>query len=185
MRETKVFSVYKDFNDRVVEKSKLAALSVCAKIVIDANEKVVTAIQTVIEDTSENVLVNIKTKIQQLIVIRNEAVEKVLKEVYDKRNKRDASTKLVEFTKGSDIFNNITDTILSGVDSQEDKSLEDKIKELESVILGLNESNVDINKVCDDYKSEILKLKEANGKLSDQVSGLQLNTIPSENANSD
>jgi hypothetical protein len=50
IRGTKVFSVYKDINDKVVEKTKLAALSVCAKIIINANEKVVTAIQTVIED---------------------------------------------------------------------------------------------------------------------------------------
>jgi hypothetical protein len=62
IRETKVFSVYKDFNDKVVEKTKLAALSVCAKIIIDANEKVVSIIQTVIEVTSETVLVNIKPR---------------------------------------------------------------------------------------------------------------------------
>ena len=75
----------------MVEKTKLAALSVCAKIIIEANENFVTAIQTVIEDSSVT-LVNIKTKIQQLILIRNEAVDKVLKEVYEKRNKRDSTT---------------------------------------------------------------------------------------------
>ena len=44
-RAIKVFKEYKDFNDKSVEKSKLAALAVCTKIIIETNEKAVGAIQ--------------------------------------------------------------------------------------------------------------------------------------------
>jgi hypothetical protein len=91
---------------------------------------------------------------------------------------------LVEFIKGSDIFKNITDVSLSGVGSQEDKILEEKIDELEIEIFNLKEKNVDINKICDAYKSEVAKLKENNGKLSGRVKDLKLETIPSGNVDS-
>jgi hypothetical protein len=150
---------------------------------MEANEKVVTAIQKVIEDSTDT-SVNMKTKIQQVILVRNEAVDKVLREVYEKRNKRDSTTTLAEFKQGSDIFKNITDISLSGVDSQEDGTLEEKLNELENEISTLKDTNVGINAVCDNYKSEIAKLKEINGKLSGQVNDLKLETIPSGNVDS-
>ncbi len=62
-RVTKVFGKYADFNDKVMRKNQLAALCVCTKIVIEANEKVVTAIQVVIDDTGETTVQGLKTRI--------------------------------------------------------------------------------------------------------------------------
>lgn len=162
-RVTKVFGKYADFNDKVMRKNQLAALCVCTKIVIEANEKVVTAIQAVMDEKGESTIQGIKTRILELITVRDEAVGKVVKDVYDKRNGRDVNSKLVEFKKGSDIFLNVTDEELSG--TYETVDLDQKIKDLETELSLMKEKLFDSDKSSDDYKSEILVLKRDNVSL--------------------